>query len=110
MSFFDNGEKEEFLLFVRNFNMTLAASGTLETVANIQNLRTLVFSEALCQFDSFSAEVKSTDTLDVEYIIKGLAFYFTPVNLLKKKTMRCRMKKPRGLKVRRYAARLIDPN
>ena len=26
MSFFDNGNPEEFLLFVRNFNMTLVAS------------------------------------------------------------------------------------
>ena len=30
MSLFENGKPEEFLLFVRNFNMTLAASGTLE--------------------------------------------------------------------------------
>ena len=30
MSLFDNDEPEEFLLFVRNFNTTLAASGTLE--------------------------------------------------------------------------------
>ena len=29
MSLFDSGELEEFLLFVRNFNMTLAASWTL---------------------------------------------------------------------------------
>ena len=31
--FSDNGEPEEYLLFVRNFNMTLAASGTLGTGA-----------------------------------------------------------------------------
>ena len=31
MYLFDHGEPEEFLLFVRNFNMTLAASGTQET-------------------------------------------------------------------------------
>ena len=29
MSFFDNGELEDFLLYVRNFNMTLVATGTL---------------------------------------------------------------------------------
>ena len=28
MSLFDNGDLEELLLFVRNFNMTLTASGT----------------------------------------------------------------------------------
>ena len=30
MSLFDNGKPEEFLLSVRNFNMNLALSGTLE--------------------------------------------------------------------------------
>ena len=30
ISLFDNGEPEEFLLFVSNFNMTLAVSGMLE--------------------------------------------------------------------------------
>ena len=46
MSLFDHGEPEEFLLFVRNFNTTLTASGTLETDAKIQCLRTLVRGEA----------------------------------------------------------------
>ena len=29
ISFFENDEPDKFLLFIRNFNMTLAASGTL---------------------------------------------------------------------------------
>ena len=33
MSLFENGDPEEFLLFVRKFNMTLAASGMLEAGA-----------------------------------------------------------------------------
>ena len=33
MSFFESVEPEEFLLFVRNFNMNLAASGMLEAGA-----------------------------------------------------------------------------
>ena len=36
ISLFDNGESEEFLLFVRNINTTLVASGTLEEGENIQ--------------------------------------------------------------------------
>ena len=35
ISLFDNGEPEDLLLFVHNFNMTLAGTGTLETGANI---------------------------------------------------------------------------
>ena len=48
---FDNGEQEEFLLFVRNFNMTLAALGTLEAGTKYQYLHTLVRGEALRKFD-----------------------------------------------------------
>ena len=36
MALFDNGEPEEFLLFIRNFKMTLEASGTLKSDAKIQ--------------------------------------------------------------------------
>ena len=39
---FDNSEPEELLLFVRNFIMTLTASGTLETGVKVQYLCTLV--------------------------------------------------------------------
>ena len=88
MSFFDNGEPEEFLLFVRNFNITLVASETLETGAKVQYLRTLVVREALRQFESLSADAESTQTLDADEIIKGLLQY-PPVNLLLKKRAPC---------------------
>ena len=42
MAFFDNGEPEEFLLFIRNFNMNLEASGMLVDIAKIQHLRTIL--------------------------------------------------------------------
>ena len=76
MALFDNGKPEEFLLFVSNFNMTLAASGTLEAGVKYQYLHTLVCREALCQFDLLSADLEGTQTLNVDYIIKGLAQYF----------------------------------
>ena len=70
---FDNGDPEEFFLFMRNFNMTLAASGTLEAGAKYQYICTIVRGEALCHFDLLSADVESTQTLNVDEIIKGLA-------------------------------------
>ena len=42
MDLFDNGNPEEFLFFVRNFNMTLSASQTLTTGVKIQYLCTIV--------------------------------------------------------------------
>ena len=80
MSLFDNGEPEEFLLFMRNFNTALAASGILEAGAKIQYLPTLVRREALHHFDLLSDDVESTKTFNINDIIKGLAQYFPPVN------------------------------
>ena len=73
MSLFDNGEPEEFLSFVRNFDTTLAASETLEVDANFQYLLTLGRRDALRQFDLLSADVESTETLNVDYIIRFLS-------------------------------------
>ena len=46
MSLFGNGELGEFLLFVRNFYMTLVAPGALEAGMKVQYLSTLVHGEA----------------------------------------------------------------
>ena len=58
MSLFDNGKLEEFLLFVRNFNMNLAESGMLEVDTEFQYLCTLVRGEALRQFELLSSDVE----------------------------------------------------
>ena len=47
ISLFDNDDRKYFLLFVRNFNMTLVASGALESGTKIQYLRMIVHGEAL---------------------------------------------------------------
>ena len=60
-------------------------SGTLEMGAKIQYLYALVHGEALNQFESFSADMESTETLTVDYIVKGLTLYPPPVNYIKKK-------------------------
>ena len=57
---------------MRNFNMTLVASGTMDMGAKIKYLLTLVRREALRQFDLLSADVESTRTLNVGDLIKGL--------------------------------------
>ena len=106
---FDNGYPEEIFLLVCNFNMTLTASGTLEAVAKYKYLCTLVWGEALRQFDLLSTDIKGTETLNVDYIILGLAQYFLPVNFLskQKRAMRCEMEKPSIMTVRRFAAHFI---
>ena len=81
--------------------------------AKDQYLHTLFRGEALCQFDLLPADVENTDTsLTVDDLIKGLAWFFLPMNSHSKQNyaMRCCMKKPRILKVRRYDSCLIDLN
>ena len=112
MSLFYNGELEEYLLFDCYFNMTLAASGTLEAGAKSQYLRTLVLGEALCQLYLLYADVAGIETPNYDYIIRGLAQYYRPVNSLskQKRAMRRGMKKLRSLTARLYAAHLIGIN
>ena len=72
MTLFDNIDPEEFLLFIRNFNVTLEVSGTLVAGAEIQYLPTLLCGKLLCQFDTFSDEVGSTTSENLNKIILGL--------------------------------------
>ena len=98
---------------MRNFQITRANTGTLETEVKVQNLLTLVCGEGLRQFDLLYAEVKNTETpLDVDYLLKGLSWYSLPVSSLsnQKHAMRCCTKNSCSLKTRRYDARLIDLN
>ena len=76
MALFDNKEPEEFLLFVWNFNMVLAESGTLTTGAKMKYIYTLVCREALRQFDSLSADMEGMNLINVKTIILGLALYY----------------------------------
>ena len=112
LSLFDNYEPEEFLFFTRNFNMTLEASGKILSGAKIKYLLNLVRVEALCQYDTLSAETGIATPENLTSNILGLGTYFLPVNALSKqnRAMRHGMIKPRGLKVRRYSVCLIDLN
>ena len=49
MALFDNGNPEEFLLFVWNFQMTLEESGYIAASINIRYLPTLLRGEVLHQ-------------------------------------------------------------
>ena len=60
ISLFEHGDPEKFLLFIHDFNMTLAATETLKVDAKIRYLCTLVRGEALRQLDWLSTDVEST--------------------------------------------------
>ena len=109
---FDHGEPEELMLFIRNLQITIKAPLTLTAGANIQYICTILCGEALHQIDTLYTEVESATSEHLKYIILGLGTHFYPVNTLSKQkhTICCGMRKPHSLKVRRYAAHMIDLN
>ena len=62
MTLFDNRKSKYILLFVRNFQMNLEASGMIAVSANIQYLFMLLHGEALSQLYILSVEVGSITT------------------------------------------------
>ena len=77
MSLFDHGETEEFLSFICNFQMNLAATGTLDTEAQVQYLSKIFLGEVLRQFYLMYYDAENTDTsLNMDDLLKGLAWYF----------------------------------
>ena len=69
ISLFDHGEPKEFLLFIHNFNMNLAATGTLGMDVKVHYLSSLVHVEAYHHFYFLSADVENTKTLNVDCYI-----------------------------------------
>ena len=72
MAFFDNRQPGYFLLFIRNFNRTLKASGTLKSGTKVQWLRMMVRGEELNHFDTLYAEVGSDTSESLTSIVLGL--------------------------------------
>ena len=112
MALFGKVQPEEFLLFVRNFQMTFQASGAISSSENIQYLCMLLCGESLCLFDTFLVEVVSMTTTYLNPIIFGLGTYFFPNNWLTRRncTMRRGIRKLCELRVKGYAVRMIKIN
>ena len=69
---FDNGKPEKFLLFVRNFQMTIEVSGKIASGSKIQYICTLVRGKYLRQLETLSVKLESTTTENLTLIILGL--------------------------------------
>ena len=85
MSLFDNSDMKMFLLFIRNFQMTLKASGTPNDWAKILYLRILFHGKALRQLDMLSVEVVGITSEYWKLIILYWGTYFFSDNELEKK-------------------------
>ena len=77
MSLFDNVDIEEFLMFIKNFKITLEASGTLSANAKFQYLHTPLRGESLHEFDTFCIQIKRMTITHLNQVILGLVTYFS---------------------------------
>ena len=89
IALFENGEPEEFLLFVCNFNMTLTASQMLKTAGKVQYLLMIIGGEALRQFYPMSSDMEGTNPLTAEAITLGLGVYFFLLIRYQSKSAQC---------------------
>ena len=76
MALFNNGNPEEFLLFVRNLQMALKASGALAASTAIQYISMLFHGETLPQIYALCVKVRSTTTTHLNCNILGFGTYF----------------------------------
>ena len=97
MALFDNGNPEEFFLFIRNFQTNIKASGMLAAAKKIQYLLMLLHGKVLRKLGTLTFEVGITTVTYLNLIILGLGPYIFTVNALKKqkRAMRCGMRNPR---------------
>ena len=112
IDFFDNGELEEFFLFVRNCQITLDDSVAIAASAKIQYHHTLLRAKELCQLDVLYVDVGSKTTTHLNRIIFGSVTYFFYINASskQKRVVRQGMSNPQKLKVTLYDARMIKLN
>ena len=98
----DNGNTEEFLFFMQNFQIILEASGSLAGSSEIYYLLKMLCGGLLCKLDTFCVKVGSTTTAYLNRIISGIDTYCFPINAFPKKNhaMRRRMRNTRKVKVR----------
>ena len=84
MALFDNGEFDEFLLFMQNSNMMLNESWMLTDNKKLQYIRTIIRGQALHQLDTLCGQVGSTTMSHLNHLVLGLGTYFPPMNTLYK--------------------------
>ena len=92
--------------------MMLDSSRTLTESAKIQYIFALLCGKELREFETLCIQIGNMTTTHLNQILLGLGTYFFTSNDLfrQNRAMRHGIRKPRELKVRHYAARMIELN
>ena len=84
MNTFDDGQPEEFLSLLRNFNIVIDGTGNTTPSGRINYLRTMLSGQALREFDKLQSQYRGATNNRLKLIQEGLLEYFFPINSLSK--------------------------
>ena len=105
---FNSGHPEEILQLLTKFDKAVVRTGTSSNVGNITFMKTLLWCEVLREYDWIIVTFGGTTVTHLQDIRKLLIKYLFPINarVKQKRAMRRMMRKPRGVKLQQFAARL----
>ena len=112
MNTLDDGQPEEFLSLLRNFNIATDGTGTTTPYSWINYLRAMLRGQALRGFDKLQSQYVDATDNHLKLIQEGLLEYIFPIDKLSKQkyAMRRAMRKTQSIKFKRFAARLTEMN
>ena len=112
MNTFDDGQPEEFLSLLRNYNIATNGTGTTTPSSWINYLRTMLCGQALREFDKIQSQYGGATNNYLNIIQEVLLEYFFTISVLskQKRSMRGAMHKPRSMTFKRFVARLTEIN
>ena len=112
MNTLDDGQPEEFLSLLKNFNNATDGTGATNSSGRINYLHMMLRGHSLKVFDELHSKYGSSTNNHLKLIQEGLIEYFFPISLLlkQKRAMRCVMLKPRRMTFKSFAARLTETN
>ena len=82
---FDNGDTEEFLLFQRNYQITIESTGSITMGEKIQYVHTWLLGEYLLGYETLYKQTGNSNTTHLNQILFGLGTYFYDQYIFKEK-------------------------
>ena len=85
MSTFDDGQLEDLLALINNFNVSIDVIGTTSPSGRINYMHTMLHSKALTELNKPASQNHGTINIHLKHITDGLLGYLFLINYLSKK-------------------------
>ena len=110
MNTFDYGKPEEFLAFLKSFNIASDGTGTTSPRIRIDYLHTMLRGQALRELNEVQIQYGGLTNNNIQIIHEGLLEYFFPINSLSKKkcARRRAMHTPQSMTFKSFVTMLTE--